>query len=199
MTCIARKLLSVFFYHYYFWIFHFWIFNNIYDLWYLQHMVVYRAPKDLTLKYIPLMSVRTANVWNCYLTVTTLSSTFPIVVIFFRGCVSEMVWSWNNGVRCMSLHILMVVLSYSVIYYIYFPGTLGPWFHYWCSVYGIYKWLDALWLVEWSDTKSQDIQATPRSSRWRGSHTHSWASSSVVYSSPEIWKYTESGDVFLYL
>ena len=41
----------------------------------------------------------------------------------------------------------MVVLSYSVIYYIYIPGTLGPCFHYWCSVYGICKWLDTLWPV----------------------------------------------------
>ena len=57
-------------------------------------------------------------------------STFPIVVIFFRGCVSE-----------------MIVLSYSVIYYIYIPGTLGPCFHYWCSVYGICKWSDTLWPV----------------------------------------------------
>ena len=57
-------------------------------------------------------------------------STFPIVVIFFRGCVSE-----------------MVLLSYSVIYYIYIPGTLGPCFHYWCSVYGICKWSDTLWPV----------------------------------------------------
>ena len=57
-------------------------------------------------------------------------STFPIVVIFFRGCVSE-----------------MVVLSYSVIYYIYIPGTLVPCFHYWCSVYGICKWSDTLWPV----------------------------------------------------
>ena len=48
----------------------------------------------------------------------------------FRGCVSE-----------------MVVLSYSVIYYIYIPGTLGPCFHYWCSVYGICKWSDTLWPV----------------------------------------------------
>ena len=55
-------------------------------------------------------------------------STFPIVVIFLRGCVSE-----------------MVVLTYSVIYYIYIPGTLGPCFHYWCSVYGICKWSDILW------------------------------------------------------
>ena len=48
----------------------------------------------------------------------------------FRGCVSE-----------------MVVLSYSVIYYIYIPGTLGPCFHYWCSVYGICKLSDTLWPV----------------------------------------------------
>ena len=54
-------------------------------------------------------------------------STFPIVVIFFCGFVSE-----------------MVVLSYSVIYYIYIPGTLGPCFHYWCSVYSICKWSDTL-------------------------------------------------------
>ena len=57
-------------------------------------------------------------------------STFPIVVVFFRGCVSE-----------------MVVLSYSVIYYIYIPGTRGPCFHYWCSVYGICKRSDTLWPV----------------------------------------------------
>ena len=57
-------------------------------------------------------------------------STFPIAVIFFRGCVSE-----------------MVVLSYSVIFYIHVPGTLGPCFHYWCSVYGVCKWSDTLWYV----------------------------------------------------
>ena len=41
----------------------------------------------------------------------------------------------------------MVVLSYPVINYIYIPGTLGPCFHYWCSVYGICKWSDTLWPV----------------------------------------------------
>ena len=50
--------------------------------------------------------------WRC-ISIKSEVSTFPIVVIFFRGCVSE-----------------MVVLSYSVIYYIYIPGTLGPCFHY---------------------------------------------------------------------
>ena len=55
-------------------------------------------------------------------------STFPIVVIFFHGCVSE-----------------MVVLSYPVIYYIYIPGKLELCFHFWCSVYGICKRSDILW------------------------------------------------------
>ena len=61
------------------------------------------------------------------------SKPFPIAVIFFRGCVSE-----------------MVVLPYSVIYYIYISGTLGLCFNYlcsvyWCSVYGICKRSDTLW------------------------------------------------------
>ena len=37
--------------------------------------------------------------------------------------------------------------TYSVIYYTYIPGTLGPCFHYRCSVYGICKWSDTLWPV----------------------------------------------------
>ena len=63
-------------------------------------------------------------------------STFPIIVIFFRGCVSE-----------------MVVLPYSVIYYICISGTLGPCYNcwcsvYWCSVYGICKWSYTLWCAD---------------------------------------------------
>ena len=45
-------------------------------------------------------------------------STFPIVIIFFRGCVSE-----------------MGVTSYSVNYYIYIPGKPGICFHYYRAVY----------------------------------------------------------------
>ena len=53
--------------------------------------------------------------------------------LFFRGCVSE-----------------MVVLPYSVIYYIYISGTLGLCLNYlcsvyWCSVYGLCKRSDTLW------------------------------------------------------
>ena len=65
---------------------------------------------------------------------------------------------WPKGKwRCMryssaeifryDFNLYFCVLSYSVIYYIYIPGTLGPCFHYWCSVYGICKWSDTLWPV----------------------------------------------------
>ena len=45
-------------------------------------------------------------------------STFPIVIIFFRVCVSE-----------------MFVTSHSVTYCIYIPGKPGICFHYYCAVY----------------------------------------------------------------
>ena len=45
-------------------------------------------------------------------------STFPIVIIFFRGCVPE-----------------MLVTSYSVIYCIYIPGKLGSCFRYYWAGY----------------------------------------------------------------
>ena len=45
-------------------------------------------------------------------------STFPIVITFFRGCVSEMFVTW-----------------YSVTYCIYIPGKPGICFHYHCGVY----------------------------------------------------------------
>ena len=86
------------------------------------------------------INVMDTNIWQSriqYIKSSLLSfevcctlCTFPIVVIFFRGCMSE-----------------MFVPSYSVIYYIHIPGTLGPCFHYWCSVYGICKWSDTLWPV----------------------------------------------------
>ena len=49
-------------------------------------------------------------------------STFPIVIIFFRGRVSE-----------------MFVTSYSVTYCIYIPGKLGFCSHHCCAVYDEYK------------------------------------------------------------
>ena len=59
-------------------------------------------------------------------------STFPIVVIFFRGGVG--VW---DGCTIKFCHLL----------YIYIPGTPGSFFHYWCAVYGVCKWSDTFWPV----------------------------------------------------
>ena len=59
-------------------------------------------------------------------------STFPIVIIFFRGCVPE-----------------MVVTSYSVTQYcIYVPGKPGICFHYYCAVYDECKYSDTFWLAD---------------------------------------------------
>ena len=58
-------------------------------------------------------------------------STFPIVIIFFRGCVPE-----------------MFVSSYSVTYCIYVPGKPGICFHYYCAVYDECKYSDTFWLAD---------------------------------------------------
>ena len=56
------------------------------------------------------------------------ASTFPMIVIFFRGCVCE-----------------VVIPSHSVTCYIYIPVTLGLCFHYRCAVYGVCIWTGTWW------------------------------------------------------
>ena len=58
-------------------------------------------------------------------------SPFPIVIIFFRGCVPE-----------------MFVTSYSVTYCIYVPGKPGICCHYYCEVYDECKYSDTFWLAD---------------------------------------------------
>ena len=58
-------------------------------------------------------------------------STFPIVIIFFRGCVPE-----------------MFVTSYSVTYCIYVPGKPGICFRKYCAVYDECKYSDTFWLAD---------------------------------------------------
>ena len=58
-------------------------------------------------------------------------STFPIVIIFVRGCVPE-----------------MFVTSYSVTYCLYVPGKLEICFHYYCAVYDECKYSDTFWLAD---------------------------------------------------
>ena len=57
-------------------------------------------------------------------------STFPIIIIFFRGCVPE-----------------MCATSYSITYCVYVPGKPGICFHYYCAVYGC-KYSDTFWLAD---------------------------------------------------
>ena len=58
-------------------------------------------------------------------------STFPIVIIFFHGCVPE-----------------MFVISYSVTYCICVPGEPGIYFHYYCAVYDERKYSDTFCLAD---------------------------------------------------
>ena len=58
-------------------------------------------------------------------------STFPIVIIFFRGCVPE-----------------MFGISYSVTYCIYVPGKPKICFHYYCAVYDECKYSDTFRLAD---------------------------------------------------
>ena len=58
-------------------------------------------------------------------------STFPIVIIFSRGCVPE-----------------MFVQSYSVTYCIYVPGKPGLCFHYHCAAYDECTYSDTFWLAD---------------------------------------------------
>ena len=58
-------------------------------------------------------------------------SIFPVVIIFFRGCV-----------------LVMFVTSYSVTYCIYVSGKPGICFHYYCAVYNECKYSDTFWLAD---------------------------------------------------
>ena len=71
--------------------------------------------------------------WHIHVIIIIKSevSTFPIVTIFFHGCVPE-----------------MFVTSYSVTYCIYVLGKPGICFHYYCTVYDECKQSDAFWLSD---------------------------------------------------
>ena len=69
------------------------------------------------------------SVVHVIIIIKTEVSTFPIVIIFFRGCVPE-----------------MFVASYSVTYCIYLPGKPGICFHHYCAVYEC-KYSDTFWLA----------------------------------------------------
>ena len=79
------------------------------------------------------------HIWGCmcstgpflYIIIKSEVSTFPIVIIFFRGFVPE-----------------MFATSYHVTYCIYVPGKPGICFHYHCAVYDECKYSDTFWLAD---------------------------------------------------
>ena len=71
------------------------------------------------------------SITKFFCVITHEISTFPIVVIFFRGCVPE-----------------MFVALCSVTYCIYVPGKPGICFHYYCAVYDECKYSDTFWLTD---------------------------------------------------
>ena len=92
-----------------FWSKKIWVEYQIFSLWCDYHHDCFKY------KYI--------HKWYIYIAhfiiiIKSEVSTFPIVIIFFCGCVPE-----------------MFVTSYSVTYCIYVPGKPGICFHYYCAVY----------------------------------------------------------------
>ena len=71
-------------------------------------------------------------------------STFPIVILLFRGCVSE-----------------MFVTSYSITYCIYVPGKPGIRVQYYCAVYDEHKYSDTFWLAYYTRLSVQNTISLP--------------------------------------
>ena len=71
------------------------------------------------------------SIANVIIIIKSEVSTFPIVIIFFSGCVPE-----------------MFVTSYSVTYCICVPGDPGICFHYYCAVYDECKYSDTFWFAD---------------------------------------------------
>ena len=95
-------------------------------------------------------------------------STFPIVFIFFRGCVPE-----------------MFATSYSVTYCISVPGKPGICFHYYCAVYDECKYSDKFWLA---DCTRLFVQYTISLSSWCKFIWRHWTYKMPVrYISSSVW------------
>ena len=71
------------------------------------------------------------SIAHVIITIKSAVSTFPIVIIFFRGCVPE-----------------MFVTSHSVTYCIYVAGKPGICTNYYCAVYDECKYWDTFWLAD---------------------------------------------------
>ena len=84
-------------------------------------------------RYIPVVlgDWKEISISHVIIIIKSEVSTFPIVIIFFRGCVPE-----------------MFVTSYSVTYCIYVPGKPRICFRCYCAVYDECKYSDTYWLAD---------------------------------------------------
>ena len=99
-----------------------------------NHFGNFSDPRSVTGKIAPLEDgshLHTDGQSNADILNKSEVSTFPIVIIFFCGCVPE-----------------MFVTSYSVTYCINVPGRPGICFHYYCAVYDECKYSSTFWLAD---------------------------------------------------
>ena len=106
-----------------------------------HHVVLFRVRISLkfigtvitvyTYKQSKIIDWKDISIAHVIIIIKSEVSTFPILIIFFRGCVPE-----------------MFVTSYSVTYCIYVPGKPGICFHYYCAVYDECKYSDTFWLAD---------------------------------------------------
>ena len=108
-------------------------------------MITYASPIDYLLfslqymglyvfnRYVPVVlgDWEDISIAHVIIIIKSEVSTFPIVIIFFRGCVPE-----------------MFVTSYSVTYCIYVPGKPRICFRCYCAVYDECKYSDTFWLAD---------------------------------------------------
>ena len=98
-----------------------------YLLFSLQYMVLYVFNWPISV----LDDWKDISIAHVIIIIKSEVSTFPIVIIFFRGCVPE-----------------MFVTSYSVTYCIYVPRKPEICFHYYCAVYDECKYSDTFRLAD---------------------------------------------------
>ena len=99
--------------------------------WYLLFSIQYMGLHLFNWPISVLVDWKDISIAHVSINIKSEVSTFPIVVIFFRGCVPE-----------------MFVTLYSLTYCIYVRGKPGIRFHYYCAVYDECKYSDTFWLAD---------------------------------------------------
>ena len=92
--------------------------NMMLVFWITSFFITKNGVVCVQLAHFSMVDCKDVPIAHVIIIIKSEVSTFPIVIKFFRGCVSE-----------------MFVTSYSVTYCIYIPGKPGICFRYYCAVY----------------------------------------------------------------